>query len=216
MYKSILTVTSPATNFDLTTISDVRLDLELTATDDDAWFAKAIKRASATAANYCNRVFAQQSYSEEFMRDEFRSQYRDQEPLRLAQFPVTTVASVTEDGVVTDASLYELDGKAGLLHRLSGDANGREQWTGCKIVVAYTAGYVLSGASRNVPADLEDAVIRLVKAAHFARKRDPMLRSEDVSGVLSQSWWIGSASDNGAIPPDIRSLLDEYYVPLVA
>jgi hypothetical protein len=90
------------------------------------------------------------------------------------------------------------------------DASPR-RWTSIPILVQYQAGYA------PIPDDLQDAALELVKAAWFARTRDPMLRAENIEGVLSSQWWFagGPGSETG-LPPKVESMIDQYRIPVIA
>jgi hypothetical protein len=65
-----------------------------------------------------------------------------------------------------------------------------------------------SDAGKNfpLPATIEQATIDLVRAAWFARTRDPLLRSENAQGIYSASWNLGDPN----FPPTVQALLDPY------
>ena len=39
--------------------------------------------------------------------------------------------------------------------------------------------------------EIQDAVIQMCKARWFARLRDPLLRSQNIEGVVDNSYWFG-------------------------
>lgn len=211
--KSLITVSAASDSYRLTTADAVRTALELESTVGDSFINATIDRQSAAAANWCRCVFAKQSYSETF-RDVWCT-----EAIALKHYPITAIASITVDGTALTGSEYEYDAATGFIYRLSSDA--RIEWSGSKIVIAYTAGYVLPaqtliGATpitpatdRTLPHDIEAAVIELVKAEFYARDRDPLLRSIDVSGVQSESYTVTAMSD-GAMAPRIAAMLSPY------
>lgn len=195
----MLTVITPAPAIDLTTVAAVKAELAVSGSGDDAWLADAITRASATIRRWCNRVFAAETV---------RETYRLARPvpeLLLSRLPVVTIASVTVDGTALPAPVYEADTEKGVLYHL--DSRRRFLcWSGDVIDVEYTAGFALPGAAgRTLPEDVEKAAIALVKAAYFARTRDPLVKSESIEGVGSTAYWVGDA-----IPPDIAGLLSGY------
>ncbi len=106
---------------------------------------------------------------------------------------------------------FMLDSSLGQIERLS---NGRSvrAWPDQPIVVEYRAGF------DPIPADLYEAVIRLVKMRWFARSRDPLIRSENVVGVYEAQYFFGTGPGGPAdMPNDIAALLDrEYRVPVIA
>lgn len=205
--ESIVTVTTAADSFNLTTTQTIKTELRLTNGTLDAWIDTKLPRASAAAASYCRRTLARQTYSELIRLD-----FSTIDSIILSEYPVTSVTSVAEDD---DAALvagtdYEFDAVTGILYRLESDC--RVCWTASKITVVYVAGYVLPGNSgRTLPADIEDATIELMKSAYFTRTQNPALKGYDIPGVVSETFLVGSPGDeSGAFPPKVCSLLDPY------
>lgn len=184
----------------LTELATVKAELGLTGTDSDTLLTRYINEASAAIEGFCNRVFGTQGYV-----DTFR-QPCGVRRLILSASPVTAVASAVEDGVALTAADYELsDAAAGFLDRLDGE-DGLSWWAAAKIVVTFTAGYVMPGSDgRNLPYDVEGACIELVKARYHAQARDPALRSEDVDGVYAASYREGFTP--GSLPKEVRDIL---------
>lgn len=209
----ITAVTAASDSFRLTTAAAVRTALNISDVSEEAFLNSVIDRQSAAAANLCQRIFPKQSYTDTFRGVECEGF------LSLSNWPVTAIASVTVDGTALDSDEYEHDGKSWFLYRLSDDE--RIDWSGSKIVVAYTAGYVLPaqtliGATpitpatdRTLPHDIEAAVIDAVSMAYNGRDRDPLLRSEEFSGVGSESYTVTATSD-GAMPPSVAARLAPY------
>jgi hypothetical protein len=81
---------------DLVALADVKLELGLTETTDDTWFAKTITRLSAAANTFCDRVLVARSYFEQVWP--FRDAYPWQSPtrvmpLQLARWPLAVTPS---------------------------------------------------------------------------------------------------------------------------
>jgi hypothetical protein len=80
-------------------------------------------------------------------------------------------------------------------------------------VLQYTGGYTLPDAPQpTLPDDITRAVLLLVKAAYFARTRDPAIRSESVEGAGSFGYFSGAASD---MPPEVEGLLRPHRTPRI-
>jgi len=202
---SILTVTTPATGtgFDLTSVADVKADLDITASTWDTLLGRYVTEASIAIANTCGRVFAKETVSEMFRRPPAP------DVLMLRRYPVVSIAAIYENGSATPlaGADYEVDKAAGLLFRLSGDR--RTCWTAEKVVVAYEGGYALPASA---PADLQKAARILVKGQWVARKRDPALRSEKVEDVGEKVYWVGNIPGAGdAWPAEVEELLASYH-----
>ena len=344
----IVSVVSPAAALfaggqavDLVALADVKLELALTETADDAWLAKTITRLSAAANAFCDRVLVAQTYSEQIWS--WRDPYPWQSPtrvmpLQLSRWPLAaapspsgtappqapalsavsggslaaraysvrvsyvtaagetaaslpasvalaadTLVSVAAPGtdfyqVATGWNVYAAttagaetlqnaspialgsawtepstgliagpalpayalvvenanppfqpesalgptplaegldfaaDPETGELSRLSADGYVRG-WNTVPIQAVYPAGFT----AETLPADLSDALILLVKARWFGRKRDPLLRSANVEGVLAQSWALGAGlGAETDFPPDVQAKLERYRAPVVA
>lgn len=201
-YKS--TVSTAAASFDLTVLATVKEELAITDTDADAKLTRLIAMSSAAVEKYCNRVFAQET-----LIDTFRLNDDGAVPcLLLSRMPVSSISSVVEDGTTLTAADYELVAAKGELWRVDSD-DEQQNWENAKIVVTFVAGYELLDG---LPQDVERAAIELVKQGWFALSRDPLVKSEDVPGVLSTAYWVGEMGDNGAVPPHAASLLDKYRI----
>lgn len=217
----MLTVLTEAQATDLTTLAAVKSELGVEGGQDNSWLSLQIKVASQVVTNYLNIVEAddgtvtlgQETLAETFRvhhsrylsrrLDSERTQY-----LILSRRPVSGIASVIQDGVTLDPSEYEVDG-AGVLKHLASDRP--KDWNGNKIVVTYTAGWLLPGQSgSNLPADIESAAISLVKMNWFARKRDPNVKSENIPGVLQVDYFFRAPDPGAPLPEEIAQKLNRH------
>jgi hypothetical protein len=202
-YKTVVSV--EAVSKDMTVVATVKAELGITVTTYDDLLDVLIQHASAACASYCNREFASETVISSFRTPMERGRARPAEALLLDRTPMTAITTVVEDSVALDAAEYEFDAETGFLWKLSSN-DTRVWWTGPKLVVTYTGGYVML---TTLPSDLERACIDLVKHRWFSRQRDPLVKAVDVPGVLSEQYWVGGASE-GAIPKEISVLLDPY------
>lgn len=212
---TVLVVNTAASSYNLTTLANVKGDLNIVDTSQDAYLTTLIARASAAVANYCNRVLPAETVTETFYED--RDSYPWEtpggvSPLQLTRWPAQSVASVVEndDDLISGfGDDFVVDLGRGQLTRLN--PNGYAcSWPAQNIVVNYVGGYT------TIPADLEDACSRLVKGMFYARQRDPALKSENIPGVYSASYATSGSGAAVGIPADIAALLDNYRVPVVA
>lgn len=216
-FSVITTVTTPAASRDLTTLSTVKAELNLTTVDAarDAVISRYITEASVAIENFCNRVFVVESIKDRFYPSRevpLQTITGGIDPIQLSRWPVTTLASVKEDGeTLVEEEHFIIDKAKGQLIRL--DANAYPtRWGAYPIVAEYAAGYA------TVPADVSDAAIRTVSGRYFARGRDPMLRAEKVPDVWEAQYWVATGSNDkggGNLPPGVQSLLDNYRAPVV-
>lgn len=198
---SILTVTSAASSYDLTTLAAVKTALGITTGDDDSRISTWITQASKRIATYCNRVFVVETVSEAFRLD------WSLDKLILGRAPVTAITSVTEDGEAVVAADYELDAGPGFLMRLDEDKS--TVWPAGKITVVYSAGFA------TIPADLAGACIELVSLMQSSSSRDPMMKREEIPDVRTVDYWVGQVGDSGALPSKISEVLDFYRIPSI-
>lgn len=199
----MLTVTTAATTRRLTTPAALMSELALTDLSREAELLALIDQASAAVATWCDRTLATESVREVFQ------QTSRAECLVLARWPVIALDYVTISGTAQSLAEVEAD-ESGSLYRLDADGN-RIEWPSGRIVVAYSGGYSLPGEQgRTLPIDVERAAILLVKSAWFARGRDPMVKSEDIPGVISSTYWIGGLAGGATLPPDVEGLLSRH------
>lgn len=208
-----LVVLTPAAEKRLTTVEHARADLGLSATVPQSQIERWIDQASARAASYCRRTFGR-----EIVRERFAlclSSEQDGEPgLLLDRAPVVRILGVTLDSVAVAPETYETDGRS-LFFLREGE---RRCWPGRVVAVDYESGWLLPGEARgtpptttapDLPPDVEAAVIKLVGVAASAAGRDAMVKSEDVEGVGSRSWYVQGASSD--LPhPEAESTLRDY------
>jgi hypothetical protein len=217
-----LVVTQKAPDQDLVSLEDARIELGFPCTDD-AKMKRWITQASAAIASYTKRVWRQETVTETWHSIWFGLYYGDwntPRPLVLSRYPVSNVAAVSEgDTDLTDAQ-WLLNGDNGLLYRLNGDCSDQpvvnpltssnpdallmSWWAGNTTSVSYTAGYATTD---DVPADVQQACITLLRHRSTSARRDPALRSIDIPGVQAETYWIGAVGDNGALPPEVTGLL---------
>lgn len=188
-----LTIVSAPTTNRLTTIDNVRDELLGTVTDTsrDRVLYRMIDRASASIADYCNRVFGLGQYLEEFRLDtQFGIWDREEisNSLSLKRWPVVSVESVTDYfGNVINPAFYELNAGAGILRfvPLAYGSTVTGAWGGgfpsprYPINVAYHAGWDLAAEGDGsaptylgVPADLEGTALGLITQAYLAQGTD--------------------------------------------
>ncbi|MFA7587661.1 MAG: hypothetical protein WCY11_15945 [Novosphingobium sp.] len=196
-------LTDPA-DTDLVSLELVKTELDLTGEAQDEALEERIAQVSATVAGECNRVHFGSANVEEIVR--VKTGRRT--PLWLRHWPVTAVASVSEDGRTLDASEWLLAEKRQLLRR-SKEAGRLIGWQGCEITVTYTGGYALPEGS---PADLRRAVLVMVQASWAGRGRDPLLRRVSVPGVIDQSFALPGVVGglSGPWPSEVQSTLTRY------
>jgi hypothetical protein len=204
----MLTVVASAASMALTTLEAVKAALSIAGGDDDTFLSDLIDQASAAAAAYCNRVFGLETVAETFRID------RATDLLVLSRWPVASVVSIVAGGAWLAADGWEVDADNGDLYRL-GTADQRKVWPIGKTVVTYSAGYVLPGAEgRDLPADIEAAVIALVRLAYARRGADPLLKSVGL-GDARMDYYSAPLGSEGGLPAEVAGTLDRHRAPVV-
>lgn len=224
----MFTVITAATNRDLTTLANLKADLDITGTAEDLYLQRAIKNITSRVCSYLNVPFAQdgtrtfgwEELNEKFVRSPWLRADRCEEMV-LARKPVTDIVSVTVAGVLLDSSGYEFDGPAGILRRVwTPTYGGISALPSDRTVVQFKAGWKLPGDdSPTIPDDIEAAVIEIIKGTRAARTRDPLVKTQWVTNIERLDFWVGSVAGNGentsGLPPDLTGLLDPYcYEPM--
>ncbi len=170
---------------DLTTLANVKAYLSppLTTTNDDALLSRLVTAASGFIQSWLNRTIASATYAE--TRNGMGGA-----TLFLRNRPVTSVASVTIDGVAVAATDYRFDaGAIYLLHRSF--AKGAQN-----VTVQYTAGYAAT------PPEIEQACIALVALRYKERDRIGQASKSLGGEVVS--------FQQKDMPADVTTILDQY------
>jgi len=207
--RTLTTIVTPALSPDLVDLDAVKDELKIAVSDTehDAFLGRAISQVSAAIAGYCNRVFAAETVRDTIFIGLGRAQ------LQLSRFPVIAVSAVTvANGTGGQTALeenadYLVDAPRGWLLRL-GAGGVPIDWYTTPTTVTYQAGY------QDIPADLQQAALRLIAARFHNRGRDPNLRSQSQPGLGDQTYWIGSVpGSHGPFPDEVLVILDAYRVP---
>jgi len=189
-----LTVLTPPSESDLTTLEVVKEELGIMDTGLDKMLSRWIS----------------EDLSETFRFDMQRTNLvYEVPPLRLSRYPVAELTSLIDmsTSLPIDPGSYDLDAEKGLIWRLSTMGWRSLWWTGYQDLIAtYTAGYDLPDGA---PLPLQEAVLLLIKHRLAARSRDPNLRQQNVPGVLEQTWWVPSGAES-AIPPEVAMKIEPY------
>lgn len=200
MIERFLTVVTPASTYDLTTLSAVKSELNISVSTYDTLLTGYIHSESAKLSQLCNRVFPSEVLTETL----YLQNHHD--TIQLLRSPVTTISSVvySDDTLTTDD--YKFDGDSGILYRISGyspvNSNMTSRWNIGKLVVSYTAGYA------TIPYAIADACIQLVATRWYARARDPAIRSEEITGVGRQDFWVGQLPSG--LPSSVQTAIAAY------
>lgn len=217
----LLHVVQPAANQDLVALTDVRDELG-SPRAQDARLRRYITAASAVIATYTRRVWREETVTETFYASYFSAGWRGwtggwgwrwqpyrrsdgkPTPLVLTRYPVSSVESVVVGPDTSDPATYLLDGPKGLLYSWDGGMLTPVTWGIDTVAVNYVAGYALA----DIPPDVQQACMTVIRQRYFSYGRDPYLRSISVPGVQEESYWAGP--DQSALPPEAVGLLAQH------
>ncbi|MFC7051466.1 hypothetical protein ACFQI3_02060 [Hansschlegelia quercus] len=199
----MLTVVTPAASNLLTTVERARSLLGLGA---DVGTATALGRHIATAsrviADYCRRPFGVETLKQWGEGDVLNG-------IAFARTPVRSIASVSIGNADLGPDEYAIDTASGSLLRIGEHDVVLCWWTAPTII--YDAGYQLPTDSDagDLPEPVERAAIILAGTYLAGAGRDPLLKSEDIDGVASASWYVPGAADQ-VLVPEVAQLLAPY------
>lgn len=185
---NILTVTTPATSYRLTTLAKLSDSIGTAALGCDDILEEYLDRASGIICAYLDvpraedgtTTLASEELVERIQLDEASNS------LTLARYPIVAVDSVTVAGEVIADTDYLVRKAFGEILRMDADGNQSDWPASAIILIEYTAGWTLPGvAGRNLPYDIEDCCLRIAQRLWFDRERDTLLKSEQYVGVLS-------------------------------
>lgn len=191
-------------------MATVKTELGITGSGDDALLDRLIAAASRAVVRYTGREFVQETVAET------RAGHGDRRML-LTRRPVVSISSVLLTTTTIDAATYSIeDAEAGVIFRKAG-------WTSTipiyqagisgayaphdaapDFTFAYIGGYITPAiaGTRDLPEDVEQACIEMLKARWFARQRDPSLAS-----IKAGDWAETYRGSGGGIPDSAAEML---------
>lgn len=209
----MFTVSSAAETTALTTRTAVKDALSITGTDEDTFIDKSIIGATAAICGYCKvpeALDGTRTFGRETLVETFRLS-KCQKEIMLARglWPVSNI-SIVEDGVALSSEEFE-QREGGVIARLTTDDCEWVWPEHKKIVVTYRAGWLLpNDEGHNLPQEIEDAAIGLIKSVRFNRTRDPLLRSENILESLYSYTLFAPSDKDGLMPADVADQLSRY------
>jgi hypothetical protein len=207
---STLVITDAADSLALLTEAELREAAGVSDDSQDTALAAMGLRVAAVITSECNVAVGRGSEPtllQETLTETFRLVSTD--ALRLSRRFEVDVDTLTEDDVVlVEDTDFLVDQETGLITRLCSDWPVR--WCAEKIVVVYDAGF------SEVPDDLANAAMDLVKIRYLEQTRNPLVKSlrEDIPGVAEREtdYWVGAmpGQSNGAIPVQVSGQLKRF------
>lgn len=197
----------------LTTLANVKIDLLISGSTDDALLTRLMDAADAFIAEYTGRDFAGGSFTEIFAAGH--------ELIFVRNFPVESVTSVKVDsarafGAETTRAIdtYVVHSERGVIESVDGPflkprAGKQDDWPGALQVVYSTP-------TAAVPAAVEQAFSQLIghwyRMAKTAADQDYEMLLTRLSGTDEKDWpW--SVAAGPKLPPGVLQLLHPYRVP---
>lgn len=160
----------------IVTLDEVKEALDISGGDHDAKLNGYINRATGMIEAYCQRRFAQTTYTNE----EYDG--TDGPYLFLRNYPVTTLSSVAyrSNDDLSNPSFTSLETTLFSMETQGGRDRGAILYTpgfrtGHR---AYRVSYIAGYAAADMPYDLREACVQLVAHMFNARKSNPLLKSE--------------------------------------
>jgi hypothetical protein len=220
---SILTVIDPASSYDLVDLDAVKDELGIPDTDTskDARLQRWITSTAVRFANICGVVFPEENVSEVFRLLGGGFNYSGEHqltnyhggygwggshpyglPIRLRRRPVTFISAVLEGTNALLPEAYETNMPGALIYRLVG--NSRGNWCGSGVTVQYSAGYY------PIPADVQEAVLMIIRHKYLAAGRDPLLKRFSIENVGAEDYWVPLTQQGiyEGLPPDLQPVAD--------
>ena len=168
---------------------------------DTNYLASMISAASAAIESYCDRTFAQATYTE----------IQDGYDLRWMYLPNTPIASITsgtillddQDTISFDSTDVQFDASSGKLQLAPWSDAGYGAWP-CgfqRITVVYVGGY------DQIPEDVQQACINVVLGMHSTSAKDPSKKSEKLGDY---SYTLNTDYSMSGISPMVAQLLANY------
>jgi hypothetical protein len=211
---TITTVLEAAESYDLATLDDVKGDLGITTTTDDAYLQRRIAEMSQVARQYMNRTLQVETVRDQFwlQRDPYPWQVPGGAmPLQLSRWPVVAVTLLVENDIeLVEGTDFVVDAEVGQLTRMVAADPYPSLWKTLPITVEYSAGF------EPIPPDVSGAVSRAVKGQYMGRSRDPAIKSQSAAGIYTASYIQGGAGAAGVLTPDVYGVLDGYRIPVIA
>lgn len=201
-------ITLPTEDRSLVSLEDAKSALGITGTASDDAVRSAILRASDLICRQCGLDAignVPPSLKSEDITETFRGSWGH--PLMLSRGFVSAIYMVTEGTTELGETDYFLQGR--MLTRLRSDTEAA--WTCGKVVVEYAAGF------DDVPEDLQQICLNVIREQWSAASRDPLLRSETVDGVGRMDFQVGGLARDtrGALPPALAAALHPYRLAVV-
>lgn len=141
----------------LVTLAEIKsyLDIKTANTESDAFLTEQVTLISDVIEAYCRRNFLSASYVQTY----YCSDYTPNQLINTFQFPLLTVTSIEEDGVVVDPTTYRVHYPTGQITKQFGCFYFAKE-----TVVTYTAGYATT------PTPIKSVVYAIVQERYNKKK----------------------------------------------
>lgn len=192
---------TPPTASNLVARETVKSEMGLSGTGSDALIDRLIAATTARIVGLCSR----ESFGLATVRETFYRAPKSCRPYWLAHWPVVSIVSVTLADEVLTGDDFELEAGRKLFRKADGY---RVSWGCGKLVVEYQGGYDLPASCAP---ELQQVCLNTVRASWFDNARDPMVKSEDIPGVIRQEFWVGNIGGAiGGMPVVDAAVLENF------
>lgn len=181
----MITVVTPASSRNLTTLASVLQYLGLESGEDDALLSSLIVAASRMIERMTGRIFAKQGYLEKLPPT-------DNKILVVTHTPIVSISSVSYNDAEISSDEYSIySAEVGMLYRDASWGSPEAVRAGIQPFptdaveklwsIQYVAGYVLPGdPDRDLPEDIELACLMLVRDLYYSRRKVSSVQSEKI------------------------------------
>jgi hypothetical protein len=191
------TITDPAADTDLVALDVLKADLGVIGSASDELLERLISRASSVVQDYIGHALAVEIIEDRFDADAHRA-VEHPAGLILSRRPIVEIHSITDNGTaLVEGTDFRVNAATGQVARI-----GTASRFTTPVVVSYSAGHP------SIPPAVEDVVVGLVRSAYSTHGRDPALRSEEVAGIGSQTFFAAPATT--ALTAEAIDVLSRY------
>jgi hypothetical protein len=131
----------------------------------------------------------------------------------LERTPVVEITAISSDaGALVDGE-WVVDPVNGLVLWIDGSGMATPWRFYTALSVSYSGGWVMPGdPGRTLPPALEAAAVAYCRSLLASRDRDPMLRSDEIPGVITRDYYSGNRAGGESVllPPDVASMLNPF------
>jgi hypothetical protein len=190
----------------LAKLSDLKQELLITDTSQDAYLNRILSHSSDLIQNYCNRTFAVRQVTQDIFDVE------NKKYIIASSYPVLRIISITVDDELLTTSDYALLSANG--DGVIKPLNSTGVWNAEKITIVYKCGYNIPDQqqtdpdAKDLPMDIQRVCLDLSATQYYDRTRDPYIKSISVQDVESRTFF--DRSQAGVFTEFMENVLSMY------